>query len=98
MFLMGAEMLLQIFCIGLVAGVTSVNPLGSDNLGIWPAPAPAVLPRTSQETRVVARRTQSGPPRRSASLAPTSPATRHNKRQRKVLVKALKKYDIMIGG
>ena len=32
-------MLLQIFCIGLVAGVTSVNPLGSDNLGIWPAPA-----------------------------------------------------------
>ena len=39
MFLMGAEMLLQIFCIGLVAGVTSVNPLGSDNLGIWPAPA-----------------------------------------------------------
>ena len=47
MFLMGAEMLLQIFCIGLVAGVTSVNPLGSDNLGIWPAPAPAVLHRTS---------------------------------------------------
>ena len=31
-------------------------------------------------------------------LTATSPATRHNKWQRKVHVKAVKKYDIMIGG